>query len=288
MSTDLEYQPAAQPPDVEAAIPVTAVAEAAERVVVFGLSLVRWNHVQTLDAIEALIARSEPAFFITANLHYARLSSRDLRLAAVNRQAAFLVADGMPLVWYSRRLGRPLPERIAGADLIHSISDRAARRGYRLFLLGGAPGVAEEAAERLTERHPGLRIAGIEAPMMEELSPLEHESLLARIRQSAADVLLVAFGQPKGELWLAEHGARLGVPVGVQVGASFDFVAGRIRRAPRWMQVIGAEWVFRALREPKRLLPRYLDDLAFLLRVAGGDVAARAGRHHPAADEGLD
>jgi len=237
-----------------------------ERVTVWGLRLARLTGEATLDAVDRLIARGEPSYFITANLHYAMLSHRNPRLGAVNRRAAFLVADGTPLVWYSRLLRRPLPERVAGSDLIYSLSQRAAQRGHRLFLLGGAAGVAEQAAAELCRRYAGLAIAGVEAPELAGLSPGDHAALIGRIRRARPDLLLAALGQPKGELWLAENYLALGVPACAQLGASFDFVAGRIRRAPRWTHRTGLEWAWRMGREPRRLVPRYLADAAFLVR----------------------
>jgi N-acetylglucosaminyldiphosphoundecaprenol N-acetyl-beta-D-mannosaminyltransferase len=253
-----------------------------ERVSVWGLRLARLTAEGTLDAVDRLIARGEPAYFITANLHYAMLSDRDARLGAVNRRAAFIVADGMPLVWYSRLLRRPLPERVAGSDLIYLLSERAAQRGYRLFLLGAGPGVAEQAAAELCRCYPGLRIAGIEAPELAGISPGQHAALVGRIRRARPDLLLAALGQPKGELWLAENYLALGVPVCVQLGASFDFVAGRIRRAPRWTHRVGLEWVWRMAREPRRLVPRYLADAVFLVRAGLRDALGLARPSDPA------
>jgi N-acetylglucosaminyldiphosphoundecaprenol N-acetyl-beta-D-mannosaminyltransferase len=239
---------------------------ALDRVVVLRLPLARLDYAGTLDQVDRLIQRGRPAFFITANLHYAMLTDRDPRLAAVNRKAAFLVADGMPLVWCSRLGSKPLPERVTGSDLVYSLCCRAAERGYRVFFLGGAPGVAAEAARRLSERYPGLQVAGIEAPELERLSARQHAALVARVRRAAPDLLFAALGQPKGELWLAENYRRLGVPACVQVGASFDFVAGRVPRAPQWLRGIGLEWAYRLWREPRRLATRYLRDAVFLVK----------------------
>ncbi len=243
-----------------------------ERVVIWGLPLARLDFPGALDRVDRLIERAEPAFFITANLHYAMLTDRDPRLAAVNRAADFIVADGMPLVWYSRLGPRPLPERVTGADLIDSLCRRAAERGYRVFLLGGAPGVAQEAARELCRRYLALRIVGVEAPDLASLSPRRHAALVDRIRRAKADLLFVAFGQPKGELWLAENYQALGVPACVQVGASFDFVAGRVRRAPCRLRRIGLEWAYRLACEPRRLGPRYCHNALFLLKAVLRDL----------------
>lgn len=233
---------------------------------ILGLPIVPWHYYEVIHVIDWLVRRGRPSYFITANLHYARLSAKIEALQAVNARAAFIVADGMPLVWMSRLLGRPLPERITGADLVWSICELAASKGYRVFLLGGAPGVAEMAGQRLKERFPGLVIAGVAAPKLETMSADDEARLVAQIRQSYADILLAAFGQPKGELWLAKHIAGLGVPAAVQIGAALDFAAGRVRRAPRIIQRLGLEWAYRVLQEPRRLFPRYFADGWFFLR----------------------
>ena len=248
-----------------------------EPVEIWGLPLASVDYPRTIELVDELVERREPSFFITANLHYAMLTAGDQQLKEVNNRAAFIVADGMPMVWYSRLIGRGLPERVAGADLIFMLSRRAAQRGHSLFLLGGGPGVAEQTADTLTSTYPGLRIVGIESPMLGRMTEQEHEHLIWKIRTARPDLLFVAFGQPKGELWLAQNYRSLGVPACVQLGASFDFVAGRIRRAPRWAQRLGAEWLYRISRQPKRLIPRYSADALFLAKSLALD-AARALR----------
>lgn len=238
---------------------------------IWGLPFAPLSRSAAAEAVAALIEAGRPSFFITANTHYAMLSHRSPELREVNDRAAFLLADGAPIVWASRWRGQALPERVAGSDLIHDLCARAAVRGHRLFLLGGAPGVADEAARRLLERHPGLNIVGTHAPPFRELSESEQHDLHQRIRAAAPHLLLIASTMPRGEIWLAEQVERLGVPVGVNVGAAFDFVAGRIPRAPLWLQRVGLEWAYRLSREPRRLAPRYAKNGWFLLRMAGRD-----------------
>jgi N-acetylglucosaminyldiphosphoundecaprenol N-acetyl-beta-D-mannosaminyltransferase len=230
------------------------------------LSLVPDTFEQALDRIDRLVAAGRPSFFITANLNYAMLTDADDRLKRVNEKAAFLVADGMPLVWWSRLGPRRLPERVAGSDLIYGMCERAARHGYRVYFLGASPGVADEAASALAKRYPGLQVVGVECPPFRPLTDAEQAEQTARIRAARPDLLFVALSQPKGEFWLAEHIDRLGVPVGVQIGATLDFVAGRVRRSPRWMQKTGLEWAFRLAQEPRRLGGRYLGNLWFLVK----------------------
>ena len=233
---------------------------------------------ETVAAVGDLIKAAEPAYFITANTHYVMLTEKNSDLCAINLQAAFIVADGAPLVWASRWHGSPLPERVAGSDLIFELSAEAAKKGYRLFLLGGAEGVAAEAARRLTARYAGLQIVGTEAPPFRELTSEEHAVLIARIKLAQPDILFVGFGQPKGERWIDRNYAELGVPVSVQIGASLDFAAGRIRRAPHWMQKSGMEWSFRLLSEPRRLATRYARNAWFILRMIGRDLGKATRR----------
>jgi N-acetylglucosaminyldiphosphoundecaprenol N-acetyl-beta-D-mannosaminyltransferase len=231
---------------------------------VWGLPLAPLTLPQTVDLIGAWVADRTPRYVITANVHYAMLAHRDPRLGPVTRGAALVLADGMPLVWAAR--GR-LPERVAGSDLVPALCARAAERGHRVFLLGAAPGVAEQAAANLRTRFPGVRVVGTLAPPFRDLSAVETDGLIATVRAADPDLLFVAFGQPKGEFWVAEHYRALGVPVTMQVGATLDFLAGRVLRAPRWVQRVGLEWAYRMLREPRRLVGRYAQNGAFVARM---------------------
>jgi N-acetylglucosaminyldiphosphoundecaprenol N-acetyl-beta-D-mannosaminyltransferase len=235
---------------------------------VMGLDLARITTSQTLDYLDSLVQLRRPAYFITANLNYAMLTAHDQRLRSVNEQAALIVADGMPLVWGARFSGAPVPGRVTGADLTPALCARAAEQGHSVFILGAEPSVARAAAARLSSRYPGLWVAGTESPDLATLSPQEHDELLARIRAAQPQLVLVAFGQPKGEVWIANHYRALGPAVCVQVGAAIDFAAGNASRAPRWMQRTGLEWAFRLGREPLRLGRRYLANGIFLCRCA--------------------
>ena len=253
----------------------TATPEATtrERVWVWGVPFAPVTLGEAVAIVSGLIREGRPSFFITAPTHYAMLTEECPDLREINDRAAFIVADGKPLVWASRlnKKGTPLPERVAGSDLIFHLCEEAAREGFRVFLLGGGEGVAEEAARRLVGRYPGLRIVGTECPPFGERTPEQEEALRDRIRAAAPDLLFVAFGQPKGERWIIRHYEALGVPVSVQVGASLDFAAGRVKRAPLWMQKAGLEWVFRMSLEPRRLAGRYARNAWFIIRrVVGG------------------
>ncbi len=197
----------------------------------WGLDLAPLTFEETLLAVDRMIASRRPGYFITANLHYAMLSNADGRLADVNRDATFLVADGMPMVWYSKLCRRRLPQRVAGSDLIYALCQRAAERGYRVFFLARAPGVADAAAARLCHLYPGLTIAGVEAPPFRDPTPEETARLIARIRESRSDLLFAALGQPKGELWIHQHFRQLDC-AGLRAGRRLVRLCRR-RRSPR-------------------------------------------------------
>ncbi len=239
-----------------------------EPVRVLGLPLSPLSMAESLDAVDRMIADGRPNYGVTANLNYAMLTAETPGLAAFNERAALVLADGMPLVWAARHLGRPLPGRVAGSDLVPALCRRAAERGHRVFLLGGAPGIADRAAERLRADNPGLIIAGTACPPFRPLTADETETLMAQIRTSGAHLLFVAIGQPRGELWIAEHLGRMGVPAAFQIGATLDFLAGRVARAPKWVGRVGLEWVFRLVLEPRRLFGRYWRNGWFLIRAA--------------------
>ena len=210
-----------------------------------------------LDAIDDLVAAGGGGAVFTPNVdHVVRVDS-DPRFRAAYARANLSLVDGQPLVWASRLLGHPLPEKISGSDLVEPLMERAGKRGWRVFLLGGAPGSARAAAEKWTLAHRVI-IAGIEDGRIgPERGPAD-DALLARIAAARPQLLLVSLGSPKQEIWIDERRDRLGPAVAVGVGASLDFVAGKVRRAPRWMRRSGLEWFFRLLQEPRRLAGRYL------------------------------
>ncbi len=244
-----------------------------ERVTIWGLPLARLTLKETVETVASLVAARRSAYFITANVHYAMLTERHHDLRAINEGAAFVLADGKPLVWASRLTKTPLPERVAGSDLIFELARAGAERGHRFFLLGAAPGVGAAAAARLCQLNPGLQIVGVESPDLTNASRVEEAALAARIREANTDILYVALGQPKGERFIVRNLDAFGLAVCVQVGASLDFVADRVRRAPVWMQRSGLEWVYRLLQEPRRLFGRYAANLIFAGRMFTRDLA---------------
>ncbi|QJW99218.1 WecB/TagA/CpsF family glycosyltransferase [Frigoriglobus tundricola] len=248
-------------------------------VVVWGVPFAPFTLAQALDEVERLIAAGRPRFFMTVNLHTAMLTAQDPAIRAAVDAAAFIVADGMPVVWASRLQPRRLPERVTGADMFPALCERAAKQGYRVYFLGGPPGVGEEAARNLTSRYPGLQVVGVESPPYRAATPQEEAELLDRIRAVRPQLLFVAFGQPKGEYWVHKNCPALDGTICAQVGAALDFAAGRINRAPRWMQKTGLEWVYRLWKEPRRLFSRYAQNAAFVVRMVIQDFKNRPRRH---------
>jgi len=206
-----------------------------------------------------------PAQLITANVDQLVGNLRQPERRAIYRQAALTVPDGVPLLWAARFLKTPLPERINGTDLMERLCALAAQKGFSVFLLGGPDGCAAAAARRLQDRFPGLRVAGWHFPPYDfEKKPAETNAIRSLLRERKPDILFVSLGYPKGVTWIAQHLAACGVPLAIEVGSSFLYFSGRMKRAPRWMQRRGLEWLWRLLHEPRRLWKRYLiRDLPF-------------------------
>lgn len=231
----------------------------------YGMTLARLGVQGTLDHMFSALARRQGGWLVTANLDFLRRHVKDPQARALYDRADVTVADGMPLVWAARLQGDELPERVAGSTMVGLIAARAAAEKRSLYFLGGAPGAAARAASILTDRHPGLRIAGTSSPMVsdpptaEQLGPIRDE--LARLQP---DILMVGLGSPKQERLIDQLRATLPAAWMIGVGISFSFIAGDVRRAPPWMQKTGLEWVHRLAQEPKRLAHRYLiDDIPF-------------------------
>lgn len=215
---------------------------------------------QALERIDEMIASGRPHYVVTPNIDFCVQAFEDVELRRILFDADLVVCDGTPLVWAARLLGNPLPERVAGADLVPRLIQRAAEKGHRVFFLGGRPQVTQQAVNRLQGLHPELVIAGHYSPPFRPLLDMNHEEIAERIRAARADLLLISFGCPKAEKWMAMHYRQLGVPVSIGVGATIDFLAGHVRRAPSWMQRGGLEWFFRLSQEPGRLWRRYVHD----------------------------
>ncbi len=226
-------------------------------VAVMGLPLANVTAEEAVDGIERLILSGGTHQVATANLDFWVNSLKDVHLHRIIAGCSLVLADGMPLVWISRLLGQPLKERVSGADLVPRLAELSARKGYRIFLLGGRAGVGERASEVLREMYPGVNIVGHYSPPIADLERMDHGDTLDRIHTAKPDILMVAFGNPKQEKWIQMHSRRLGVPVSIGIGGSMDMLVGDVRRSPEWMQRNGLEWLGRCVQEPTRLMPRY-------------------------------
>ena len=218
---------------------------------------------EALSAIEELIGRGGAVF--TPNVDHVVTAERNEEFRAAYEAAELSVADGQWVVWAARVLGTPLPAKISGSDLVLPLAKRLGARGRSAYYLGGAPGAAEAAAERLS-RECGLRIAGVDSPRIDLRSP--DQAVVERVKAARPDVVFVALGSPKQELWIHRNREALRPAVLAGVGATLDFLAGQVRRAPPWISRSGLEWLFRLALEPRRLARRYLvDDPQFALIV---------------------
>jgi N-acetylglucosaminyldiphosphoundecaprenol N-acetyl-beta-D-mannosaminyltransferase len=211
---------------------------------------------EALREIELLVDGRRGGAIFTPNVdHVVKAGTNDAFKQAYDGVSLSL-ADGMPLVWVSPLLGCRIPERVAGSDLMWPLLDLARRRRYRVYLLGGAPGVAPTVADMLTNR--GIIVAGWDDAQIASDGSDPTGDSVRRAREAAADLILVGLGPPKQELWIHRSAAALGPAVALGVGASLDFLAGKYRRAPAWMARIGLEWLYRLAQEPRRLWRRYL------------------------------
>ncbi|MCI0396284.1 MAG: WecB/TagA/CpsF family glycosyltransferase [Chloroflexi bacterium] len=215
----------------------------------------------TLAVVQQFMAEPGLHQVATVNPEFVMAAQEDADFRHVLQQADLCLADGVGLLLAGRWLGTPLPERVPGSELVYHLARLAAEEGWRLFLLGAGPGVAEEAAAVFQDLYPGLAIAGSYAGSPD---PAENEAIVRHINDSAADILYVAYGAPNQDKWIARNREALRtVRMAIGVGGALDFVTGRAARAPRWLQRLGLEWLHRLIREPWRwrrmlALPRFV------------------------------
>ncbi len=247
------------------------------RVMIGGVPIDAVDEAGALRRIDRAFEAGSLLQVATVNLDFLVQAGADATNRRLLRACELNVADGWPVVWLGRLLGAKLSGRVTGHDLVPGAVRVAAARGAGVFLLGAQDGVAETAAAELAARNPGLQAHFYEPPGV-ALEKMDDEAILSRIDASGAKLLLVAFGHPKQERWIARNRERLPVAVAIGVGCTLDVIAGRVGRAPRWMQRLGLEWLFRLQQEPGRLFRRYLADALWLFRVVPATVlAARVG-----------
>jgi len=208
-----------------------------------------------IDGRKRLVATANVDFIVNAH------DKKDIKnpngLLSILRKADMVTADGMPLVWLSRLLGHPLKERVTGADMVPALAEKAAAEGKSIYLFGGQGNSAKRTAQILKARHPKLKIAGYSAPYIDMDDHIENKIEIARINITEPDILLIALGNPKQEVWFDRYKKYIRVPVSMGIGGTFEFISGQTNRAPQWMQKTGVEWLYRMTQDPKRLIRRY-------------------------------
>ena len=224
---------------------------------------------ETLNEIEKLIQKKNCSYVVTPNVDHIVRLEKDEELQKVYKNASLILTDGKPLIWISKWYKTPIKEKISGSDLFPRVCQLAANKNYTMYLLGAAEGVADTAARNLMKKYPGLNIVGTYSPPFGfEKNEQEMNKIKTQIQDVHPDILIVGLGCPKQEKFMYYHCKELGVPISFGLGASIDFEAGNIKRAPKWMSNHGLEWLYRFSKDPKRLFKRYFVDDLKIIQVA--------------------
>ena len=221
---------------------------------------------EALDEIEILIKQRKNAYVVTPNVDHIVQLEYNKDLQDVYRNADLILTDGKPLIWISKLYKTPIKEKVSGSDLFPRLCNMCASKGLTMYFLGAAEGVAEKAARNLTGKYEGLRIVGTYSLSFGfEKKTDEMDYIINDIHQKNPDVLIVGLGCPKQEKFMYKYRDALRVPISLGLGASIDFEAGNVKRAPKWMRNFGLEWLYRLIKEPKRMFKRYIiDDMKIL------------------------
>jgi N-acetylglucosaminyldiphosphoundecaprenol N-acetyl-beta-D-mannosaminyltransferase len=231
------------------------------RVEIIGCYVDNLSMQETLVKVESFVKSGKPHQHVVVNVDKLVKASKDPELRRIINECALINVDGMPVVWASRLLGKPLKERVSGIDLFEALVDRAAEKGWRVFFLGARDEVVRGVKDHYERTLPGLQIAGYRNGYWTQQEEAEVVKLIAKSRP---DLLFVAITSPKKEQFLGRYQAEMKIPFAMGVGGTFDVVIGKVKRAPVWMQQSGLEWFYRFLQEPRRMFRRYfIDDLAF-------------------------
>lgn len=228
-----------------------------------GISAINMN--QATETIHEWIENRDPHYVCVTPAHSIMDCYYNPELRPVFNQSGLTTPDGMSVVWTLRLMGHKHVGRVYGPDLMHTLCQISLEHGYRHYFYGGAPGVVEELIQRLGSVYPGLQIAGYYTPPFSTVSHEEDQHIIEHIRAANPDILWVGISSPRQEIWMAEHVDQLDVPALIGVGAAFDFLSGRKPQAPRWIQRSGLEWLYRFIREPRRMWPRYSRYPLFIL-----------------------
>lgn len=223
---------------------------------------------EALQKINQLITEDRNAYVVTPNVDHIVQLERGGPLTEVYKSADLILTDGKPLLWISKWYGTPIKEKISGSDLFPRLCALAAEKGYKMYFLGAAEGVAAKAAENLEKRFPGLQVVGTYSPPFGfEKDEAEMEKIKQQIKNATPHILIVGLGCPKQELFILHHKDEFGVPISLGLGATLDFEAENIKRAPKWMSNIGLEWLYRITQDPRRLIKRYWNDAVSIVPI---------------------
>lgn len=230
-----------------------------------GLNIRNETFADAITEVGECIGSRRKRIYFPINVDMIVKCRKDTEFGSILKSNSDLLPDGMPIIWAAKFLGNSIKEKLSGSDLFPALCKFAAEKGYKVFFLGAEPSVAEKAADMLKTKYASLKIAGIYSPAHGfEKIEAENQKIVNMINASEADILFIGLGAPKQEKWIWEHKNLVNVPITLCVGASFDFVAGKVKRAPKWMRQSGFEWLWRLVMEPRRLWKRYLvDDMQF-------------------------
>ena len=224
------------------------------------------NMDEAIQAIEDMIASEKKSYIVAINVDVVMKIENDSYLKDITDKADMVLVDGKPLEWIAKWHKRPIKAKISGSDLVPTLCKRAAEKGYSIFIIGGKEGIAEKAQQNLERDLPEIRIVGTYAPAFGfEKDEKELNGINEMISSAHPDILIACFGCPKQEKWIYENISKYDAKVSICAGATVDFLAGNVNRAPRWMSEHGLEWFYRFLKEPKRMFKRYfIDDVKIL------------------------
>ena len=213
---------------------------------------------QVIGQIERFIETGKKSYVVAVNVDVIMKIEKDSHLKEITDKADLTLVDGKPLVWISKWIKSPVREKISGSDMIPVLCERAAEKGYSIFIIGGKEGIAEQAKKNLERKFPQIKIVGTYAPPLGfENDKKELDKINELITEKTPDILIACLGCPKQEKWIYENYQKYGAKVSVCAGATVDFLAGNVKRAPGWMSEHGLEWLYRFFQEPKRLFKRY-------------------------------
>lgn len=216
---------------------------------------------EAIQEIDRLVQMNMHSYVVTPNMDHIVLLESDSEFKEVYDNASLVLTDGKPLLWIAKMKGTPIKEKVSGSDLFPKMCKLAAQKGYRIFILGAAEGIAEKAAQNLKKKYHGLQISGTYSPPLGfEKDEKEVNKILDIINNAQTDILAVALGSPKGEKFLFRIRELLDAALSISIGATIDFEAGNVKRAPKWMSNIGMEWLYRITQDPRRLIKRYWKD----------------------------